>query len=103
MFGFSLHFFLCLSSKIPAKWKTSCLVLFPKHVSAGRGFNKLRSIALTSHVIKCFEKIILHHLSTQVSVALNPLKFAYRKCVGVEDAILFMLDNIVIWKPLPDM
>ncbi len=44
--------------------------------------------------MKCFERIILCHLGSQVSVFQDPLQFAYRKGVRVDDAILFMLHNI---------
>lgn len=54
----------------------------------------LRPIALTSHIMKCFERVLLHHLTRQVSVFLDPLQFAYRRGVGVDDALIFMLHNI---------
>ncbi len=91
-----LHLIFSLSlssSKIPVMWKTSCLVPIPKHGSIGRGFSNLRPIALTSHLMKCFERIIISHLNTQ-SVFQDPLQFAYRKGVGVDDALLFMLHNM---------
>jgi len=44
--------------------------------------------------MKCFERVVLDHLTRHVSAFQDPLQFAYRKGVGVDDALLFMLHNI---------
>ena len=75
-----LHYLFTLSlfvSKIPAIWKTYCIVPVPKKPSA-KALKDLRPIALTSHVIKCFERTVLGHLRAQVSAFQDPLQFAYR-------------------------
>lgn len=88
-------FSLCLSSaKILVMWKTSCLVPFSKKAKVSNNLTNLRPIALTSHIMKCFEGVVLDHLTRQVSVFQDPLQFAYRKGVGVDDALLFMVHNI---------
>nr|XP_043885516.1 uncharacterized protein LOC122771978 [Solea senegalensis] len=53
--------------------------------------NDFRTVALTSHVMKTMERLVLHHLRPQTCHALDPLQFAYREKVGVEDAIAFLL------------
>lgn len=45
----------------------SCTVPIPQKSNLGQGLNNLRPIAFTLHVIKCFESIILGHLSSQLS------------------------------------
>ncbi|KAI4872034.1 hypothetical protein NFI96_006517 [Prochilodus magdalenae] len=73
--------------RVPTLWKTSCLVPVPKK---GRPteLNDFRPVALTSHVMKTLE---CHLLRPQVQHAMDPLQFAYRKKVGVEDAMLYFL------------
>ncbi|KAI4888593.1 hypothetical protein NFI96_032623 [Prochilodus magdalenae] len=53
--------------------------------------NEYRPVALTSHVMKTMERLLLNHLRPQVHHAEDPLQFAYREKVGVEDAILYLL------------
>ncbi|KAI3374456.1 hypothetical protein L3Q82_006277 [Scortum barcoo] len=50
-----------------------------------------RPVALTSHVMKTMERLLLQHLRPQTHHALDPLQFAYREKTGVEDAIIFLL------------
>ena len=85
-----LHYMSTLSlsvSKIPAIWKTSCIVPMPKKPNA-KALKDLRRIALTSHVMKCFERTVLGHLRAQVSAFQDPLQFVYRVGVGTDDALL---------------
>ncbi len=41
--------------------------------------------------MKFFERVVLQHLRDQVAPFLDPLQFAYRKSVGVDDALLVLL------------
>ena len=54
----------------------------------------LRPIALTCHIMKCFERVVLGHLKEQVAPHVDPLQFAYRKRVGVDDALILMMHKI---------
>src|SRR4029434_5987212 len=76
--------------KVPALWKTSCLIPVPKkpHPSV---LNDFRPVALTSHISKTMERLLLHILRPQVRHALDPLQFAYQEKVGVEDAIVYLM------------
>lgn len=56
-------------------------------------FNDLRPVALTSAVMKCFEKIILKQLLQEVSPLLDPNQFAYRAERGIEDALLSLINS----------
>ena len=76
--------------KVPQLWKTSCIVPVPKKGRPST-LNDYRPVALTSQVMKILERLVLHHLKPQVEDYLDPLQFAYREGVGVEDAIIYML------------
>ena len=52
-----------------------------------------RPIALTSVVMKCFEKIVLHHLLDLTKGMQDPFQFAYKPNRSIEDAILTLLHN----------
>ncbi|XP_051252173.1 interferon-inducible GTPase 5-like [Dicentrarchus labrax] len=50
-----------------------------------------RPVVLTSHIMRTFERLILHVLRPQVHHTQDPLQFGYQEKVGVEDAILYLL------------
>ena len=52
---------------------------------------QMNSTALTSHMMKTMERLLLHILRPQVCHALDPLQFAYEEKVGVDDAITNLL------------
>ncbi|KAF7650870.1 hypothetical protein LDENG_00119440 [Lucifuga dentata] len=54
-----------------------------------------RPVALTSLVMKSFEKMVKEKILTSVQAALDPLQFAYRTGRGVEDATCTLL-NLVL-------
>ncbi|TWW69419.1 hypothetical protein D4764_18G0002250 [Takifugu flavidus] len=72
LFNQSLHL-----QRIPVLWKTSCLVPVPKktHPVAPSDY---RPIALTSHIMKAMERLVLSHLRPLVSPFQDPLQFAYQ-------------------------
>ena len=76
--------------RVPQLWKTSCIIPVPKKPHP-RELNDFRPIALTSHVMKTMERLLLRHLRPQTLHAQDPLQFAYREKIGVEDAISFLL------------
>ncbi|KAK3542758.1 hypothetical protein QTP70_002769 [Hemibagrus guttatus] len=71
-------------------WKTSCVVPVPK-TAHPRELNHFRPVALTSHLMKTMERIIPCHLHSSVSTVLDPLQFAYRPGIGVDDAVIYLL------------
>ncbi|TWW52968.1 hypothetical protein D4764_0216870 [Takifugu flavidus] len=79
LFNQSLHL-----QRIPVLWKTSCLVPVPK---------KTHPIALTSHIMKVMERLVLSHLRPLVSPFQDPLQFAYQPKVGVDDAVIYLLQR----------
>ena len=54
----------------------------------------LRSIALTSCIMKVFERCLLSYLDHIVSNSIDPYQFAYRPKRSVEDAILHVRNNV---------
>ncbi|TWW61172.1 putative RNA-directed DNA polymerase from transposon BS [Takifugu flavidus] len=90
--GVLLHIFnLSLSlERVPLLWKTSCVVPVPKTAHA-REPNHFRPVALTSHRMKTMERIVLTHLRQLVDSKTDPLQFAYRPGIGVDDAVIYLL------------
>lgn len=80
---------------VPKAWKTSCVVPVPKKQCV-QTMNDLRPIALTSCVMKVFEKVVLLHFQIQVSDFIDPFQFAYQKNRSVDDAILHVLNGIYL-------
>lgn len=78
------------SGGVPVLWKTSCLIPVPKQARATE-IKNFRPVALTSHIMKTLERLVLRLLRPLVQHALDPLQFAYQEALGVEDAILYML------------
>ena len=70
--------------------KTSCVVPVPKTLRAKEP-NHFKPVALTSHLMKTTERIILRHLRPLVSTQLDPLQFAYQPGTGVGNSVIYML------------
>ena len=68
------------------------IVLVPKE-SHPCSPNNYRPIALTSHIMKILERLLLVHFSKQASTFENPLQFAYCCGIEVEDAIIHLLQR----------
>ena len=72
--------------RVPKAWKESIIVPVAKG-NTTRGLNAFRPVALTSLVMKSFEKIVKCLLLLRVGEALVPRQFAHRAGRGVEDAL----------------
>ena len=59
------------------------------------GLNDYRPVALTSVVMKIFEKLVLRHLKETTGALLDPLQFAYRANRSVDDAVNIGLHQIL--------
>ncbi len=55
----------------------------------------LTPVALTSLVMKCFEKFVRDELLLKTQSLLDPLQFAYQARRGVEDASSTLLNMII--------
>ena len=78
---------------IPTIWKTSIVVPIPKMSSLSE-LKHFRPVALTSIVMKCFERLILSHILPHVQCQLDPYQFAYRSRRGTDDAIGCLLHKL---------
>ena len=81
---------------VPFTWKTS--VICPvqnnnKKQKRNPCLNDYRLIAMTSTVMTCFERIILHQLMKHTKTHLDPYHFAYKHNGSTEDATLTLLHN----------
>ena len=86
-------FNMTLNLRVPVLWKTSRLIPVPKTPQPS-SLSDYRLVALTSHIMKTLERLVLEQLRPMVRPHLNPLQFAYQRRVGVEDAIIFLLNHV---------
>ncbi|XP_062903643.1 uncharacterized protein LOC134346246 [Mobula hypostoma] len=78
------------SAIIPTCFKAATIVPMPKKSSASC-LNDYRPVALTSIVMKCFERLIMRHIKTPLPPSLEPLQFAYHPNRSTDDAISITL------------
>ena len=78
-------------SCIPKSWKTSEIIPVPKR-SPPTCLNDYRPVALTSVIMKCFEKVIKAFLWKQVAKFADNHQFAYTEKRCVDDASLCLID-----------
>ncbi|KAI3375234.1 hypothetical protein L3Q82_021731, partial [Scortum barcoo] len=89
IFGYTFNLSLKLG-RVPQLWKTSCIVPVPK-TPHPKELNSYRPVALTSHLMKTLERLVLAHLRPLVSSFMDPLQFAYQPDIGVDDAVIYLL------------
>lgn len=74
------------SHTVPALWKKAAITPVPKKPCPTEN-NDFRPIALTSIVMKCFEKYMVSLLKTEVNPKLDPWQFAYKHHRSTNDAV----------------
>lgn len=74
------------SAVVPACLKTSKIIPVPKK-STVSCLNDYWPVALTPIITKCFERLVLRHMKTQLPQNLDPLQFAYCPNRSTDDAI----------------
>ena len=79
---------------VPRLWKDSIIVPVPK-IRAPKTLNDFRPVALTSLVMKSFERIIKAEILSATQSRLDPLQFAYRAGRSVEDAVNTLLSLVL--------
>jgi hypothetical protein len=87
LFSWSLR-----DSVVPRIWKDSIICPVPKSKSPSV-LNDYRPVALTSIVMKCFERIVLRNLLSQTKQFFDPHQFAYKHNRSTDDATLTLLNN----------
>ena len=79
--------------RVPVIWKMSCLVAVPK-MPQPSGLSDYQPEALTSHIMKTLERLILEQLRSMVRPHLHPLQFTYQPRIGVEGALIYLLGHV---------
>ncbi len=72
--------------EVPSCFKCSTIIPVPKKPKI-TGLNDYRPVALTSVVMKSFERLVLAYLKASTGPLLDPLQFAYRANRSVDDAV----------------
>ena len=92
---FNFIFQLSLSQqRVPSLWKRSIVVPVAKGPRP-KGLNDFRPVALTSLIMKSFERLVKEELLTKTECFLDPLQFAYRAKRGVSDATITILNLLL--------
>ncbi len=71
--------------EVPACFKRSTIIPIPKKPKI-TGLNDYRPVALTSVVMKLFERLVLAYLKNITGPLLDPLQFAYRVNRSLDDS-----------------
>ncbi len=80
------------TSVVPTSFKKSVIIPVPKN-SKPSCLNDYRPVALTSTVMKVFERLLKKHICTSIPATLDPLQFAYRPNRSTDDAISQVLHS----------
>ncbi len=80
------------TSVVPTSFKKSVIIPLPKN-SKPSCLNDYRPVALTSTVMKVFERLLKKHIGSSIPVTLDPLQFAYRPNRSTDDAISQVLHS----------
>ncbi len=77
---------------VPTSFKKIYHIPVPKN-SQPSCLNDYRPVALTSTVMKVFERLLKNHICSSILVTLDPLQFAYRPNRSTDDAISHVLHS----------
>ena len=77
-------------SAVPTCFKIAAIVPVPKNAKVTE-LKDYCPVALTSVIMKCFERLVKDHITSTVSVTLDPLQFAYCSNRYTDDAIAITL------------
>ncbi len=77
---------------VPTSFKKSVIIPVPKN-SKPSCLNDYRPVALTSIVMKVFERLLKNHICSSIPVTLDPLQLAYRSNRSTDDAISHVLHS----------
>ncbi|KAK1804795.1 hypothetical protein P4O66_003640 [Electrophorus voltai] len=71
---------------VPTCFKTTTIIPVPKKPMVSC-LNHYCPVTLTSIIMKCFERLVMRHIKTQLPPSLDPLQFAYHSNRSTDDAI----------------
>ncbi len=80
------------TSVVPTSFKKSVIIPVPKN-SKPSCLNDYRPVALTSTVMKVFERLLKKHICSSIPATLDPLQFAYRPNRSTDYAISQVLHS----------
>ncbi len=80
------------TSVVPTSFKKSVIIPVPRN-SKPSCLNDYRPVALTSTVMKVFERLLKNHICSSIPATLDPLQFAYRPNRSTDDAISQVLHS----------
>ncbi len=80
------------TSVVPTSFKKSVIIPVPKN-SKPSCLNDYHPVALTSTVMKVFERLLKKHICSSIPATLDPLQFAYRPNRSTDDAISQVLHS----------
>ncbi|KAK1787328.1 hypothetical protein P4O66_002830 [Electrophorus voltai] len=75
---------------VPTCFKTTTVVPVSKKPTVSC-LNNYRPVAHTSIIMKCFERLVMRHIKTQLPPSLDALQFVYRSNRSTDDAISITL------------
>ncbi|KAK1802009.1 hypothetical protein P4O66_022242, partial [Electrophorus voltai] len=75
---------------VPSSFKRSTIVPVPKKPQPS-DLNDHRPVALTSVMMKCFEKLVRDFITSSLLASMDPLQFAYHHNRSTDDAIAHLL------------
>ncbi|KAK1787685.1 hypothetical protein P4O66_016178, partial [Electrophorus voltai] len=75
---------------IPSSFKRSTIVPVPKKPRPS-GLNDYCPVALTSVMMKCFEKLLRDFITSSLPASMDPLQYAYRHNHSTDDTIAHLL------------
>jgi hypothetical protein len=55
--------------------------------------NDYHPLALTSAIMKCFDRLVMAHINSTIPDTLDPFQFAYRSSRSIDDTISIALDT----------
>jgi gmma-aminobutyric acid receptor subunit gamma/cGMP-dependent protein kinase 2 len=77
-------------SAVPTCFKMATIVPVPKKAKVTE-LNHYRPVALTSVIMKCFERLVKDYITSTFPATLDPLQFAYHPNRSTDDAISITL------------
>ncbi len=81
------------TSVVPTSFKKKSVIIPVPKNNKPSCLNDYRPVALTSIVMKVFERLVKSHICSSIPVTLDPLQFAYRPNRSTDDAISHILHS----------
>ena len=87
-------------SAVPTWFKMATIVPVPKNAKVTE-LNDYRPVALTSVIMKCFERLVKDHITSTFPVTLDTCQFVYRPNRSTDDAIAITLPYSIWTRGIP--